>query len=218
MNNDKLLISYLTLRKAVGLLGFVLPIALVVGSAIVGNCEEVQSSISNYYHTAMRDIFVGILCAIALFLFTYNGYDRRDKIASQLGSICALGIAFFPTSILIPLPTCNILPIVVNPLVGTLHLIFATIFFLNLAYFSLFLFTESKGEMTPEKRKRNLVYRVCGIVMVLCIVLIAIYVFFLERKITYPAKYDVVFYLETVALWAFAASWLVKGEMFIADK
>jgi magnesium-transporting ATPase (P-type) len=218
MNNDKLLISYLTLRKAVGILGFILPIALVAGSAIVGNCEEVQSSISNYYHTAMRDIFVGILCAIALFLFTYNGYDKRDKYAAQLGSVCALGVAFFPTSILIPLPTCNILPVMQSQFIGTLHLLFATLFFLNLAYFSLFLFTESKGDMTPEKEKRNLIYRICGIVMVACIVLITVYIFLLEKKLANPAKYDVIFYLETVALWAFAASWLVKGEMFIADK
>lgn len=218
MNNDKLLISYLTLRKSVGLLGFILPITLVVGSAVVGNCEEVQSSISNYYHTAMRDIFVGIMCAIALFLFTYNGYDKRDKYAAQLGSICALGIAFFPTSVLIPLPICNILPIVKNPFIGILHFVFATVFFLDLAYFSLFLFTESKGDMTPEKRKRNLIYRICGIVMLTCIVLIAIYVFFLEKKLPNPEKYDVVFYLETAALWAFASSWLVKGEMFVADK
>ncbi|MFB0944960.1 MAG: hypothetical protein QMB24_02195 [Spirosomataceae bacterium] len=218
MNNDKLLISYLTLRKAVGVLGFILPIALVVGSAIVGNCEEVQSSISNYYHTAVRDVFVGILCAIALFLFTYNGYDRRDKIAAQIGSVCALGVAFFPTSVLIPLPTCNILPITVSPVIGTLHLIFATFFFINLAYFSLFLFTESAGEMTPEKMKRNLIYRICGIIMVACIVFIAVYVFFLEKQLTNLSKYDIVFYLESIALWAFAASWLVKGEMFVADR
>jgi hypothetical protein len=217
MNNEKLLISYLTLRKAVGLLGFTLPIVLVVGSAIIGDCEEVQSSISAYYHTTMRNIFVGILCAIALFLFTYNGYDKRDKIAAQVGSVCALGVAFFPTSVLIPLPTCNILPIVISSFIGTLHLAFATLFFLNLAYFSLFLFTESKGEMTPEKIKRNLIYRICGIVMAVCIVLIAIYVFFFEKQFPNLTKYDVVFYLETIALWAFAFSWLVKGEMFIVD-
>ena len=166
----------------------------------------------------MRDLFVGILCAIALFLFTYNGYDERDKIAAQLGSVCALGVAFFPTSILIPLPGCNIPPVSNNPLIGALHFAFAALFFINLAYFALFLFTESKGEMTTQKKKRNKVYRVCGIIMVVCIILIAIYILFVEGQLPNPAQYDVVFYLESIALWAFATSWLVKGEMFLADK
>jgi hypothetical protein len=105
-----------------------------------------------------------------------------------------------------------------SPFIGTLHLLLATLFFLNLAYFSLFLFTESRGDMTPEKIMRNRVYRICGIVMVACIVLIAVYIFLFEKQLPNPEKYDVIFYLETVALWAFSASWLVKGEMFMADK
>lgn len=218
MNNDKLLISYLTLRKSVGGLGFALPIVLVAGTLFFGDCKGVQLSISGYYHTIMRDVFVGIVCAIALFLFAYNGYDKRDKIAAQLASFFAIGLALFPTSQVQPTPICNIASEPLPAFFGILHLLFAAAFFIVLAYFSLFLFTESDGKMTEEKKRRNTIYRFCGIIMVVCLILITIYFLLIEPELSQPEKYDVVFYLESIALWAFAASWLVKGEMFIADR
>lgn len=225
--NDPRLISYLYLRKAVGFLGLALPIVLVLGSVLVGNCDEIQSSISDYYHTLMRDVFVGILCAIALFLFSYKGYvdDKRDNIAGTLASFFALGIAFFPTAPDKPLspcdsPSCNIPAVITNPFISNLHFIFATSFFLVLTYFSLVLFTKTKNKrtQTKQKKERNSIYRICGFVMLTCIILIAIYFFLLEEKYPNLAKYDPVFWLETIALWAFATSWLIKGELLLKDK
>lgn len=95
---DPQLISYLTLRKAVGILGIIFPIVLIVGSVICCGCSEVQSSISAYYHTGMRNLFVGLLCAIGLFLFAYRGYDSADAITGNIACLFALGVAFFPTS------------------------------------------------------------------------------------------------------------------------
>ncbi len=222
---DPRLISYSYLRKAVGFLGFALPIVLVLGATVVGNCtvnscEEIQSSISDYYHTRMRDVFVGTLCAIALFLFTYKGYDRRDNIAGTLACFFALGIAVFPTAIEIPTPTCNIPSVITNPMVSNLHFTFATLFFLVLTYFSLFLFTETKeiDTQTQQKKTRNRIYKICGYIMLACIVLIAVYFFLLEKIYPNLAKYDPIFWLETIALWAFATSWLVKGELILKDK
>ncbi|WP_394992285.1 hypothetical protein [Emticicia sp.] len=130
---DPRLISYLYLRKAVGFLGFLLPIILVFGALLIGNgsiknCREVQSSISDYYHTRMRDIFVGTLCAIALFLFSYKGYDKRDNIAGTLACFFALGVAIFPTAIEIPTPHCNISSVITNPFISKLHFICAIMY------------------------------------------------------------------------------------------
>lgn len=228
MANDKQnphLISYFYLRKAVGLLGFALPVVLVVGSVLFGNCNEIQSSISDYYHTLMRDVFVGILSAIALFLFAYKGYDKQDNIAGTLASLFALGVAIFPTSPDKPLPvcdvpSCNIPSVITNPFISNLHFIFATLFFLVLTYFSLFLFTKTKNVQTQTKQKkiRNSIYQVCGYIMLVCIALIAVYFFYLEEKYPNLAKFDLVFWLETIALWAFASSWIVKGELILQDE
>jgi len=215
---DSLVISYLFLRKSVGVLGFAFPIVLVVGSFLIGRCHDIQGSISDYYHTAMRDVFVGMLCAIALFLFSYNGYDNRDKIAGMLGCLFALGVAFFPTSIdgsICSVPSS--LP--VHSIIAKLHFVFATSFFLVLTYFSLFLFTETnKKKPTPQKKKRNSVYVVCGYVMLACIISIALYFFFFEARFPNLATYNPVLWLETLALWAFATSWIIKGELLLKDE
>lgn len=218
-SDDPRLISYSYLRKAVGFLGLFLPIILFLGLRFIANCTDVQHSISDYYHTQMRDVFVGVLCAIALFLYCYKGYedDKRDNIAGTLASFFALGIAFFPTSFDGD-SSCGIIPAIKNPkYISTLHFIFATAFFLVLAYFSLKLFTLGNSD-TKEKQIRNKIYLMCGFIMLACIGLIALYFFYLEDKYPNLKNYDPVFWLETIALWAFATSWLVKGELILQDK
>ncbi|MEN8228312.1 MAG: hypothetical protein ABFS38_09180 [Bacteroidota bacterium] len=79
------ILSHYAMRKAIGILGISLPVILVVGSAAFGKCDEVQQSISAYYHTNMRNIFVGVLSAVALFLFSYRGHDWMDNIAGYFG-------------------------------------------------------------------------------------------------------------------------------------
>jgi hypothetical protein len=47
-----------------------------------------------------------------------------------------------------------------------LHMVCAIVFFGLLSFNSLFLFTKTNGEITKEKRIRNIIFRVCGIGMV----------------------------------------------------
>ena len=81
------------------------------------------------------------------------------------------------------------------------------------SYFSLILFTKGVAKPTPQKKKRNIVYKVCGYIMLACILLI-----FLNFLIK-PQLGDLkpVFCLETIALWAFGISWLTKGEFLLKD-
>ena len=199
-NNRTMVISYLSLRKAVGILGVAFPIIMAVGYWIAGG-EGIRASISSYYHTGMRDLFVGVLCAVALFLFSYTGYERKDNITGDLAAIFALGVAFFPTS---------------PGLVGTIHLISAVLFFLLLAFYSLFLFTKGDPNPTKQKKKRNRLYRVCGYVILGAILIMLLYSIF-------PGFYDAIrdlkptFWFETIALWAFGVSWLTKGAVLFRD-
>jgi hypothetical protein len=66
-------ITYQSIRRAVGWLGLSLPFELLLGSFLFGHCGHVQPSISHYYYTGMREIFEGALCAVALFLFPIKG-------------------------------------------------------------------------------------------------------------------------------------------------
>jgi len=205
MSHDNLVISYLTLRKLLGGLGIALPIIMVVGAAIASGTDAFQPSISQYYHTPMRDIFVCILTSFGIFLFTYKGYPE-DRWPSNLAGVAALCVAFFPTSV----GDCE-------AFVCRVHFVSAAAFFLLLAYISYFLFTKThphNKQLTPQKKTCNQIYRICGVIMAGCILLLAIYFFFLEDQLPKTTA----FWLESVALWAFGVSWLVKGKTFIPGK
>ena len=110
---NKLVLSYLTVRKLIGILGLLFPLLLILGSFILGHCHSIQQSISNYYHTNMRDVFVGYVCTLSIFLFSYKGYDLTDRIVSALAGIFGLIVALFPTNLKInpldgSIPYCNI--------------------------------------------------------------------------------------------------------------
>jgi len=204
-----LVLSYLGLRKAIGIIGTALPFALAFGKILLEG-PGIQSSISSHYHSGMRDVFVGSLCAIAVFLMSYRGYERQDDIAGDLACVFALGVALFPTT-----PEMNATP--VDKIVGALHLIFAACFLLTLAFFSLVLFRKTDPTQTPTRRKlqRNAVYAVCGYAILTCLALVVVVALMSSDS---PVKrLDPVFWLESVAVVAFGASWLTKGEAILKD-
>src|SRR5712692_9812690 len=139
---SSLVIGYLTLRKAIGLLGTSLPFVLSLGAFLLFN-TGIQASMSSYYHTGRRDVFVGTLCAIGIFMLSYRGYERQDDVADDLACVFAVGVALFPTTLREDLTTLDT--------IGALHLVFAALLFLTLAYFSLFLFTKTDPTKTPTR-------------------------------------------------------------------
>lgn len=196
-----LIVSYLTLRRVVGFLGVILPIVLALWGFSLTNPPHLQDSISAYYDLRTRDVFVGILFAISWFMFTYHGNDNRDNIAGYLAWVFALGVALFPTN--------------GTPREHLIHLASATGLFLVLSYFSLGLFTLSAPTPTPQKLIRNRIYKICGYAMLGCIALIGLYHAFWQH--TALATWKPVFWLESIALWAFGISWFVKGETLWRD-
>jgi len=218
------IISYMTLRKTVGWLGISLPFALLIGNSLLSwltdfeiGCNPIKSSISHYYYTRMGEIFGGTLCAVSLFLFCYKGYEKIDSRSSNIAGIFCLGVVLFPTSSTNAIP-CNLRGYVADSLTGTIHLSCASLFFITLAYMSYFLFTKTGGVMTPQKIKRNFIYRTCAIVIIASIAILALYVFVLEDKFPALVPYHIVFWFEALALIAFGISWLTKGEFLLKDE
>jgi len=222
------LISYYQLRRAIGFIGICLPFALMLGEMIVKwlypEARGPRHSMSEYFYTTMRGVFVGSLCSIGVFLGAYRGYnDRKDRIAGWIACICAIGVALVPVS---PDPNYGDW----RQYMGLVHYLFAATLFGTLGYFCLALFTmhgssddpRPKSSMTPEKRQRNVVYMVCGWTIYGCIVTIAMFeILFLndwspfrnERILSLAPVY----WLEALAVVAFGASWLIKGEFILAD-
>jgi len=197
-------------RQLIGGLGLVLPalLWLIAGWRPTEGLQrwELLSSVSAYYYTGAVAAFVGILIALAVFLFTYRGYKneyrRRDRIAGIVAGGAAVLVAFFPASAPSDLPV----PSWWTPRTETIHYISAVVLFGAFIFFSLFLFPKSKvksGEPLPlDKRWRNRIYISCGLGMVVCMAW-ALSALFTGAPIFTP---------EALALEFFAVSWLVKGR------
>lgn len=195
-------VNYLILRRAIGILGVVFPVWLLGWCFAFGDCSELQSSISAYYHTVSRDWFVGILFAIGIFLWSYRGPNGEDAAIANLAGGCALGVALFPTASELAW-------------IRAAHVASALGLFLVLAWFSLLIFTKSGGDPTPQKLVRNRIFRSCGYTILLCILLIGLYEAF--GRGTGLDALKPVFWLEAFALWAFGFSWMTKGELLVPD-
>lgn len=211
-------LSYLALRKAVGYLGMALPPVVVAFAAITR--PGVQESLSAYYYTPSRNILVGILCAIGIFMLSNRGYRPRDghRFApdvwlANLGCITAIGIAWFPTA------PAN--PDWLQTQLSRAHFTCAAAFFVVLALSSIFVFRRTAGDttLTDEKKTRNRVYFICGVVILACVVII-----FFAKAIAPNSLEDgwnkrhLTLVFEWIAVWAFGFSWLTKGEAIWADE
>lgn len=200
---NRLVLSHLELRKVVGILGTSFAFILAFGYIAKCGCLDILDSVSDYYASIMRNIFVGYLFVIGLFLFAYKGYNRTDDIVGNLACVFALGVALFPNKGF-------------GPYIQMVHFSSAGLLFGALSYFSLVLFKKSnKSVIEGRKATRNMVYTICGTVMLSCILLLIIYYAFLKNPDW--DKYSPVYWLETLALVAFGVSWLTKGEMIWRD-
>jgi len=202
--------AYTHLQQVVGVMAILLPFVLFFGNwALTGN--ELESSISAYYHTPMGDVFVGVLWALGVFFLSYNykpldGY-KLDNRLSTLASVAAVCVAVFPTTSDASVVSRS------EQNIGMVHMVSAAVLFILLAVFALKLFPRNAGDMTPWKRLRNVVYRTCGVVMAAAIVLM-----FPSQHA--PEAWHAFLWLETIAVFAFGVSWLVKGGFLgiLADK
>ncbi|WP_298500796.1 hypothetical protein [uncultured Maritimibacter sp.] len=217
VQND-LVLEYLNVRRALGYLGFLLPAMLIAYGLWPGT--TFAPSISEFYYTHMGGVFVGVMCAIGVFLFTYKGYRREpgeilsDKILSRIAGLLAIGVAIFPVRVDLPAlcedPAVN-LGLECHP--NVLHFGSATGFFVALAILCIFQFT--KGNRTRDGRIKwtpdNIIYVSCGVIMLACLLALVPYVL-LPTVTEALAPWKYMFVMESIACIAFSIAWLVKGE------
>jgi hypothetical protein len=198
-------------RTAIGVLGIALPPVLLLIGAIRG--VTWQGTISAYYHTAMRDIFVGIHWVIGVFLFfyIYHPQDRKNarsetpavrsgELDAWLGKAAGLSaviVALFPTN---PPPDSPVQP----PTIGMIHGVAAAVLFLCLSMFPLKLFSQSRGYESK--------YRSIGYAMLAVLATLAIYQFSPKSVREALAGLRPVFWLETILILLFGWGWFAKGR------
>ena len=196
---EHMLGTYFSLRLGLAVIGIALPI--VVFAAGWWNCGAwFEGSISAYYHTSEhhtctvptfipRDLFVGGLFAVATCLYLYKGYSTAENVALNLAGVAAAVVALFPTAKVHPV-----------------HVTAAVLFFVCIAYVSLFRSHSTLDQLEEEKRpfyRRS--YRTTGILMIL----MPLAAILLDLAKQDPGGIKI-FWAETFGVWAFAAYWMIK--------
>lgn len=212
------------LRCTIGWLGMLLPWIVLLMSNIYGYGFPDSISATYYIPTCITPFMI-ILGSAGLLLFSYKGYDRQDDIICSIACVFAIGVCLFSCATyglitrwaevaeLTKVGTFQI-----NPRIsGLVHNICAFGFFGLLAYNSLFLFTKSitkdKNKMSNSKKKRNVIFRVCGIGMIISFLAIV--------PISIFKLWGGVWVVEAIALTFFGISWLTKANCYpwlFADK
>jgi hypothetical protein len=213
-----------TMRKFIGILGISLPALLFLVLYIDSGYSQPLFSISHYYFTRSSAVFIVVVSLLAIFLLIYKGKDPLDFYVSGIAGFFALLLVLFPTSNISNIchderNVCSITVLKISKFRMVLHYVSASIFLLSLAFMSIFIFTKSNKppeERGQPKRRRNRVFRTCGIIMTLAILIMLSNVFGVISNSVFN-KYHLVFWMETIAVVCFGISWLVKAEVILKD-
>jgi len=215
------LISYWQLRQLIGILGLTMPLILPLGTKLIRGSGVLEPSISHYYYSIMHVAFMAILCMLGSFLITYRGTSKHqtlERIVATIAGLFAFGVATFPTRFegFQDAEHSQFIALILHDLedvpnwVNTLHHIFAATLFSSFAVFCLFFFQDSDtGVHDKKKKRRNNLYKICGILIVLSMLAIVV-VTFVFKSWDFPNS---TFVFETTALLPFGLSWLVKGSV-----
>lgn len=225
--------TYFYLRIGMGFVALLLPIVLwLVGKLWMK--IPMQESMSAYYHTDMRDIFVGALFAMGFSLLVYKGFSRSEDWALNIAGVLALGIAFFPTDptgILLCLEPCeagcmgfsSVLDRTLQALIDSrLHGKCAVLFFAAIAYVCAFASRRTLHLIRDLRIRRSYLwtYRVLGLAMFV-LPLLAWWITSSDARSAGDCHNFTVFRMEAVAVWVFGTFWLVKtyeGARYGADR
>src|SRR5262245_5239416 len=203
-------------RQLIGWIGLLMPLLLWAFAGVRPNDAASAwtplDSISAYFYSSAAFVFVGLLAALSLYLFAYRGFKNNlqmwDKWVARTAASAALVVAGFPTFA----PSDALRVPWWMDWFAIAHYASAALLFASFAVFSLFLFTRRDPNMpdAPDKAWRNGVYYFCGFAILASMAWTAM-LGFNNRRIFWP---------ESVALVAFATSWLVKGAVHktIAEK
>jgi hypothetical protein len=200
---EHMLWSYYGLRVGLAAIGIALPLVVLFAGQVLHHVW-LEPSLSDYYHTenrvgffTTRDLFVGGLFAAAACLYLYKGFSNKENLALNLAGIFAVFVAVLPSA-----GKSGV------GVVSTLHNTSAVLFFLSIAYVSLFRSRDTLELLKPAQRARYARwYFWTGVAMIVSPAAAVVLSFALEAT---SGSRTVIFWVETFGVWTFAAYWIVK--------
>lgn len=186
--------SYLYLSLGIGLIAVFLPILLMIAGGY-----QTHDSMSSFYHDKAgptRDILVGCLCAVGVFLFLFHGLSKRENWLLNAAGIAIIAVALIPS----PGETGY----------GSvwLHRGAAIVFFVLIGIVAIFLSKGRIQHIVNDRKKRWFAnaYTIAGVAMIAMPALIAILEFMHARILGGHA----IFLAECFGIWSFSAYWFLK--------
>jgi len=194
--------SYTMLRIGMAVLAIVLPFLLWIAGHILAGLP-LQGSMSAYYHAgggAVRDVFVGFLFAIGVFLMLYKGFTDFENWALNLAGGFLLIVAVVPMA----WGCGNACP------KFSWHGTASVVFFLSIAYVCIFRSADTLGLMSDQERATlyRKAYKLMGCAMIASPAIAFALKLFLQPD---PGKGSFIFYIEAVGVVVFGSYWLLKS-------
>lgn len=187
--------TYFVLRMVIAGGALVLPPALLLWAGLDPDLD-MADSLSAFYYTPARGLFVGTLVAIGVALVAYRGYTRGENRLLNAAGVLAVVVALAPTRdpAAPGLDAANVV-----------HAAAATLFFVHAALSIFFYGQETVGEIRdPELRRR---FRGTYRLLVVLVLVLPAAALILAGWAGSPGA---LFAVEAAALYAFAAFWIVK--------
>jgi hypothetical protein len=190
--------TYFGLRLGIVVFSFALPVVLYLGGRIRRGLD-LAPSISDYYFWGeglMRDWFVGILFAVAGFLYLYKGFSQLENVLLNAGGMFLAAVALIPCD-------CEDSGSSVS-----LHGVAAVGFFLLMA-FVVFKCAHDTLPLLADTRQRDAFkrrYHLIAGLLILSPAAAVVTSIGLDRLKSYT------FFVETFAIYVFAAYWAVKSR------
>ena len=214
-SRDEIVRNFYRVRQALGYLGLTMPVILIVGGLLAQGTLE--RSISDYYYTVVRDVLVGNMVAIGIFLICYTGFRRdgderfSDDLITTVAGLAALVIAFFPNMRRPPPPDAAIPQILFGQYVSAIiHYSAAIVFLLCLGWMCAARFART------AKPARRRIYRASGRIIFAMTGVVFVASWFKVNGPAAPQRvvndYALVLWAEVIGISSFSVSWLVKGR------
>jgi hypothetical protein len=189
-------IDQYTIKFLIGFVALSLPVVELVLSR-----GAITSISQSYWYPDShwsRNVFVGSLFAIAALLAGYNGTSSTQLLFGKVAALAALLISIFP---------CNCGDDS-HEIVKGVHAASAGIMFAVLAWFCWDFIERAKTKLGDDRKKaatrRIVIYRACGVGMVIAVALFVAHVVTKEERL--------VFWGETFGLVSFGLSWLTASH------
>ena len=201
--------TVMRLRLGVGVIGVLLPPALPAGNWIAARLDgrtgedAWPGSMSGAYYTSTRDIFVGALCALGIFLIVYR-FNRFNDILGTTAGACALGVALFPTA-----PGSG--GDAGQQTVSVFHQVFAVALLTAMAAFCLFMYG------APGIKERSYVRRPYLVAGVLILVFMALAAVAAVTEVGDGWLITPLYLCEWLSVWSFGFAWTGAALSLAAD-